>query len=31
MRGFHWMMGYGDYLKEVGYAMRKLKVEWVKL
>lgn len=23
MRGFHWLMVYGDYLKEVGYALKK--------
>lgn len=26
MKGFHWMMSYGDYLKETGYALRKLGV-----
>ncbi len=31
MRGFHWMMCYGDYLRETGYAMRKLNVDWVKV
>ncbi len=31
MRGFHWMMGYGDYLREIGYAMRKMKVEWLRV
>jgi len=28
MKGFHWMMSYGDYLKETGYALRKLGVEF---
>jgi len=28
MRGFHWMMAYGDYLDEVGYALSKVKIEW---
>jgi len=29
MRGFHWMMCYGDYLREVGYALKKVGIEWV--
>ena len=31
MVGFHWMMSYGDYLKETGYALRKLGVGWYNL
>lgn len=27
MKGFHWMMSYGNYLKESGYALKKLGVE----
>lgn len=27
MKGFHWMMSYGNYLKETGYALKKLGVE----
>ncbi|MCA9412632.1 MAG: sugar isomerase [Candidatus Omnitrophica bacterium] len=27
-RDSHWMMAYGDHLAEVGYAARKLGVEW---
>lgn len=27
MKGFHWMMSYGNYLREVGYALKKLGVE----
>ena len=27
MKGFHWMLSYGDYLKECGYALKKLGVE----
>ena len=27
MRGFHWMMVYGDYLKELEYALRKMGIE----
>jgi hypothetical protein len=26
MKGFHWMLSYGDYLKECGYALNKLGV-----
>ncbi len=26
MKGFHWMLSYGDYLKETEYALRKLGV-----
>lgn len=28
MRGFHWEFCYGDYLREFGYAVRKLGLEW---
>jgi hypothetical protein len=28
MRGFHWMMSYGDYLRETAYALKKLGVEF---
>jgi len=31
MRGFHWMMCYGDYLRETGYALKKVGIEWVTL
>lgn len=31
MPGFHWMTCYGDYLKETGYALRKLGIEWVNI
>ncbi len=27
MRGFHWMTSYGSYLREAGYALRKLGIE----
>jgi hypothetical protein len=30
-RDSHWMMVYGDYLKEAGYAARKLKLDWVAI
>jgi hypothetical protein len=26
MRGFHWMTCYGDYLKEIGYALRRVGI-----
>jgi L-fucose isomerase-like protein len=28
VRDSHWMMSYGDYLKEVGYACRKIGIRW---
>ena len=28
MRGFHWMMAYGDYLEEIGYALSKIGIKW---
>ena len=28
MRGFHWMMAYGDYLREIGYALSKIGIKW---
>ena len=31
MRGFHWMLAYGDHLKEMGYALRKLGIDWYNL
>ncbi|MGM0473308.1 MAG: sugar isomerase, partial [Bacteroidota bacterium] len=31
MHGFHWMTGYGDYLRETGYALRRLGIEWEQL
>lgn len=29
MRGFHWMLAYGDYRKEIGYALRKAGIQWI--
>lgn len=29
MRGFHWMTCYGDWRREVGYALRKAGVDWL--
>jgi hypothetical protein len=31
MPGFHWMTGYGDCLREVGYAVRKVGIAWDQL
>ena len=31
VRDSHWMMAYGDYLKEVGYASRKIGIKWVDI
>jgi len=31
MRGFHWQTVYGDYLREVGYALKKTPIEWDRL
>jgi hypothetical protein len=28
MPGFHWMMVYGDYAREVGYALKKVSIKW---
>jgi len=31
MPGFHWMTGYGDYMKEIGYACKKVGITWENL
>jgi hypothetical protein len=31
MRGFHWMLAYGDHLAETGYALWKNKIGWLNL
>ena len=31
MRGFHWITGYGHYLREVGYALKKIPIDWDRL
>ena len=31
MRGFHWMMSYGDYLRESGYALKKAGVDFLNV
>jgi hypothetical protein len=28
MPGFHWMTIYGDYIKEAGYALKKIGIRW---
>lgn len=28
LKGFHWMLAYGDHMKETGYAVKKAGVEW---
>jgi hypothetical protein len=30
-RGFHWMLCYGDYLREMEYAVRKSGINWLTL
>jgi L-fucose isomerase-like protein len=29
MKGFHWMMSYGNYMRETGYALKKAGVDWL--
>lgn len=31
MKGFHWMMSYGNYLRETGYALKKLGVDFLNV
>ena len=31
MPGFHWITCYGDYAREVGYALKKVPIAWQKL
>jgi hypothetical protein len=28
MPGFHWITCYGDYAREVGYALKKIPIAW---
>ena len=28
MPGFHWMTIYGDYIRELGYALRRIPIKW---
>jgi len=31
MPGFHWMVCYGDYRRELGYALKRTDVAWENL
>jgi len=31
IRGFHWMVAYGNYLREMGYAVRKAGLKWLQV
>jgi hypothetical protein len=31
MPGFHWMVWYGEYLRETGYALKKIGIAWENL
>ena len=31
VRGFHWMVAYGNHLREVGYALKKAGLEWMQI
>ncbi len=31
MPGFHWMVAYRNYTKEIGYALRRVGIQWDKL
>jgi L-fucose isomerase-like protein len=31
MKGFHWVVVYGDYLREIGYALKKIGISWINL
>ncbi len=31
MKGFHWMMSYGNYLRETGYALKKVGVDFLNV
>jgi hypothetical protein len=31
MPGFHWMTCYGDYVREIGCALKRIPVEWMNL
>jgi hypothetical protein len=28
MPGFHWMTCYGDYIREIGYAIKRVNIDW---
>lgn len=29
--GYHFMLAYGDYLDEIGYALKKVGIEWIRI
>lgn len=31
IRGFHWMVAYGNHLREIEYALRKAGIDWLGL
>jgi len=31
IRGFHWILVYGRYLREAGYAVRKAGLDWLAI
>ena len=31
IRGWHWMIAYGDHLREVGYALKKTGIDWLAI
>jgi hypothetical protein len=31
LRGFHWLVAYGSHLREVGYALKKTGIDWLKV
>lgn len=31
MKGFHWMLAYGNHLKELGYALHKVGIGWLDI
>jgi len=31
MPGFHWITGYGDGLREIGYALKRVSIRWERL
>jgi len=31
MKGFHWMLSYGNYLKETGYALKRVGVDFLNI
>ena len=31
MQGFHWAVGYGDYLRELGYALKRVGIQWLDI